>query len=404
MTEDEAMTVAEIAAQCVRGGRRHLGLIMRYGRLFRPGTDAGGGAYPMVPAYAGKNAYQRAMDRGLVYAEGYARVSGGIVTESAWCLDGETVVDPGFSQPGTAYFGVALRMDYVQRVHEARRLDDGGDGFMSVFTSPREEIDPPLDPGTDIALDLGWDIPSRVRDWALNTDELPGGGERVAPAWVLDELLGFGDRRPRDPDPYLRPLDPASGQREPDTTARPETGRDSARSAAPLPMSYARYLIRRDDALESGMSLQCSGRTGGVWSDSGSILSAIQDGDSLDTLIRMADEHRPRCEWAVCPDDERERPELTVQKRAEVHLRWAKGIEAGRSFAILHRLDYNVWDAWLHPSRTPGQTSARERPTLVTRNGTSYEMALMAVFRAMGDDMPDEFRVDYLTPSAGRSS
>jgi hypothetical protein len=95
MTEDEAMTVADLAAQCVRGDRERLGLIARYGRLFRPGTDAGGGAYPMIPAMAGRNAYQRAMDCGLLYAEGYARARSGIVTHSAWCLAGETVVDPG---------------------------------------------------------------------------------------------------------------------------------------------------------------------------------------------------------------------------------------------------------------------------------------------------------------------
>ena len=29
-----------------------------------------------------------------------------------------------------------------------------------------------------------------------------------------------------------------------------------------------------------------------------------------------------------------------------------------------------------------------EQPVLVTRNGVSYEMALMAVFRAMGAEMP----------------
>jgi hypothetical protein len=92
-------------------------------------------------------------------------------------------------------------------------------------------------------------------------------------------------------------------------------------SAAPLPMSYARYLIRRKDSLDSGLSLHCSGRTGGVCSDSGANLNAIQDGDSLDTLIRMADEHRPRCEWAVCPDDERERPELTELRHAEGMIR-----------------------------------------------------------------------------------
>jgi hypothetical protein len=190
MTEDEAKTVADLAARCVRDGRRRLGLIMRYGRLFRPGTDAGGGSYPMMPAMAGRNAYQRAMDRGLLYAEGYARIRGGIATHSAWCLDGETAVDPGFSQPRTAYFGVALRSGYMRRVHEARRQDDGSDGFTRVFLSPYYEDDPPLDPATDIALGLGRDIPSRVRDWAL-TAEPPSGGDPAVPAWVLDELLSF---------------------------------------------------------------------------------------------------------------------------------------------------------------------------------------------------------------------
>jgi hypothetical protein len=156
-------------------------------------------------------------------------------------------------------------------------------------------------------------------------------------------------------------------------------------------MSYARYLIRRDDSLESGMSLHCSGRTGGVCSDNGSSLTAIQDGDSLDTLIRMADEHRPRCEWAVCPDDERERPELTVQKRAEVHLRLGQGIRGREEFRRappprlqrLGRMATSTADARAGPS------------TRAARNGVSYEMALMAVFRAMGDEMPEDFAVYY---------
>jgi len=193
MTEEEATTVAKLAAQCVWRDRRYLGLVMRYGRLFRPGTDAGGGAYPMMPAMAGQNAYRRAMDRGLLYAEGYARVRGGVVTHSAWCLDGETVVDPGFSQPGTAYFGVALRSGYMRRLHEARRLDDGSDGFMRVFEFPDDEISPPVDPGTDLALDLGRDIPPRVRDWALTAESVKG-GDPVTPAWVLDELLRFPEQ------------------------------------------------------------------------------------------------------------------------------------------------------------------------------------------------------------------
>ena len=108
-------------------------------------------------------------------------------------------------------------------------------------------------------------------------------------------------------------------------------------------MSYARYLIRRTDWLESGMSLVCSGRTGGVNSDNAVILEEpVRDGDGLDTLMRIADEHRSRCEWAVCPADEREHPELTAEKHAEVHLRWHRGRQANTDFAVLHRVDYQV--------------------------------------------------------------
>jgi hypothetical protein len=32
----------------------------------------------------------------------------------------------------------------------------------------------------------------------------------------------------------------------------------------------------------------------------------------------------------------------------------------------------------------------------VTRDGVSYEMALMAVFRAMDEEMPEEFAVVYI--------
>jgi hypothetical protein len=73
MTEDEAETVAALAAQCVWGGRSRWDLIMRYGRLFTPGTDAGGGPYPEGHRHAGRNAYRRSTDAGLLYAEGFAR-------------------------------------------------------------------------------------------------------------------------------------------------------------------------------------------------------------------------------------------------------------------------------------------------------------------------------------------
>lgn len=42
MTEDEAETVASLAAQCAHGARDRWGLIMRYGQLFTPGTAGGG--------------------------------------------------------------------------------------------------------------------------------------------------------------------------------------------------------------------------------------------------------------------------------------------------------------------------------------------------------------------------
>ena len=50
-----------------------------------------------------------------------------------------TIADPKFRQPRTAYFGVALRTGYLQRIHEAQRLDDGGDGFQRVFLFPYYE-------------------------------------------------------------------------------------------------------------------------------------------------------------------------------------------------------------------------------------------------------------------------
>ena len=100
MTEDEAKAVAAVAAQCVtwRGWRRW-GLVMRYGRLFTPGTDAFGGIRIRGAASDGRNAYRRAVDSGLLYAEGYACLPLGerVPLNRAWCLDGETVVDPAGS-------------------------------------------------------------------------------------------------------------------------------------------------------------------------------------------------------------------------------------------------------------------------------------------------------------------
>jgi hypothetical protein len=164
----------------------------------------------------------------------------------------------------------------------------------------------------------------------------------------------------------MRLLGLPAGQRVPDTGAGPQGGRDMRQSQAPLPVSYAWYLVRHADWFDSGMALHCSGRTGGVFTDEGDILGKIRDGDGLDTLIRWADERRAGCEWAVSPPDEREHPELTAQKRAEVHLKGTWDWQASRSFAKLHRLDHNVWDAWLHPAHLEGHTVREEPPVRLT--------------------------------------
>lgn len=64
--------------------------------------------------------------------------------------------------------------------------------------------------------------------------------------------------------------------------------------------------------------------------------------------------------------------------------------------STVHRLDYQVWDAWLQPVRLEGARVTKEPPELLTRNGVSYEMALAAVVRALGDEMPERFGVLYL--------
>src|SRR5258708_14633628 len=134
------------------------------------------------------------------------------------------------------------------------------------------------------------------------------------------------------------------------------------------------------------MWLQESGQTGGINSREGTQLAGIDDGTSLAVLIQSADEYRSMSGWATCPEGERVNPELTVQKNAEVDLCWGMGGEA--YFAALHRLADGTWDAWL----TPSHVYSEEEPTeLLTPAGVSYEMALAAIFRAMGDDMPAGF-------------
>lgn len=162
-------------------------------------------------------------------------------------------------------------------------------------------------------------------------------------------------------------------------------------------MSYERHLIRSMYSGGThgfpGMRLHESGQTGGINSREGTQLTSVGDGTSLAPLIQMADEYRPMSAWTTCPEDERMDPELTVQKNAEVDLCWGMGGE--RYFAALHRLADRTWDAWVTPSHVP--VSRREEPTeLLTPAGVSYEMALAAIFRAMGDNMPTGLGLNYL--------
>ncbi len=98
------------------------------------------------------------MDSGLLYAEGYACPRGGIPAYSAWCLDGETVVDPASSEPGTADFGEALRSDYMRRNFEEHRVVHGDDGFRQVSPPAvaAAVVDPPVGPAAAASV---WDWP-----------------------------------------------------------------------------------------------------------------------------------------------------------------------------------------------------------------------------------------------------
>jgi hypothetical protein len=308
MTEEEAQLVVVVAEQRVRWMNGQWEPVMRYGRLFTPGTAAGGAA-KMDPADAPETAYLKAADSGLIYAEGWVLRPDRNPMPAGWCLDGETVVDPGFPEPAAAYFGVALDPGYVRRMRQQDH--DGAGKFTGVFKQVRYDFNLPLDPVADIEGPLGRDIPAWVRAWALAAKPTPA---VKPPAWIKEELLRFSD------------------------------------------------------AAEAG-----SVTTGA---------ESIVDQVAPDQRVSPA-------------SDKRSRPELTEHKLAEVHLQWATGLQAHHSFGVLHRLEYNVWDAWLHPTRATGQTVAEGRPRRLTRNGVSYEMALLALSLAMGDAMPEEFLVVY---------
>jgi hypothetical protein len=377
VNEAEAKAVAAVAARCLTwSGWRRWEPVMRYGRLFTPGPEPDGSSSGMFPELAGRAAYRRAVDAGLLYAEGYAGYprAGGVSWPWpwAWCLDGETVVDPAATLPGTAYFGVALRPEYLRRVHAARipragRGDDGGEGFRWAFTRGDRET-PPLDPATDLRLDLGRDIPAAVRAWALTAERHPGPPRRP-PDWVLAELLGSGAPGP-------------AGRNQFHDLWAPSPLYEVPLPAAPGP--YARFQVCLAAWFDSGIVLRCGVPAGGADPGHGHIVGMVRDGDSLATLRRMADEHRPRCEEDPPRTSEPVAPPAWTP--AEVRLQ-----TAGRTFAVLRRIEYHAWHAWLRGAGGPDEAPDRR----VTRNCVSYELALAAVFHALGGEMPSEFTTVY---------
>jgi len=167
-------------------------------------------------------------------------------------------------------------------------------------------------------------------------------------------------------------------------------------SESRLPLSFERYLIRSTYDSQ-GMALQESGQTAGINGREGTSLADIPDGTTLSALLGAAEVYwgAGGTGWAWCPARERVNPELTVQQNAEVDLCWGMGGEA--YFAALHRFADGTWDAWVNPSRADVSPLRREEPTeLLTPAGVSYETALAAVFRAMGDHLPAGFGLNYL--------
>jgi hypothetical protein len=376
VTEDEAKAVAAVAAQCLTwSGWRRWEPVMRYGRLFTPGAGVVSGHRGMSPDLAGGRASRRALDSGLLYAEGYAcypRAGGvGFPWAWAWCLDGETVADLAATRQGTAYFGVALRPRYLRRVLAAQAGVGRSEGFRWAFARGDQES-PPLDPAADLALDVGRDIPPAVREWALTAGRHPGPARRP-PGWVLEELLGADAPCVVGQDPFHGLFIPAPGrEQEPD----------------PAPAGpYARYVVRLAEWFNSGMALQCGGQAGAYRDGDGHIVGMIHDGDSVAMLTRMADEHRPRCEWEgpAAGEEGAGKPAFTP---AEARLQ-----SAGRTFAVLRRLEHHTWDAWLRPAAPDPDTAAAGQR--VTRGAVSYEMAFAAVFRALGAAMPADFTTAY---------
>jgi hypothetical protein len=185
VTEDEV----QLLATGLFGETETWEQVIRYGRLFTPGT-----ALPDVrsrrPVYSQRNAYEHSEATGQLYVEGFAW-HGFSYRTRGWCLDGEgddvVVVEPTFAQLGTAYFGVVLRPEYMRRAYNIFcRDDDGSYNFRGVYTHFSDCPKP--DPDVDMVHGLGRDIPASVREWALTAVVPRRGPQPEPPDWILDEL------------------------------------------------------------------------------------------------------------------------------------------------------------------------------------------------------------------------
>ncbi|MEY9886583.1 hypothetical protein ABIA31_000209 [Catenulispora sp. MAP5-51] len=184
LSEDEVQVVVQLVERCLTHERTTWAQVMRHARLLTPGTVVR--SRTTRPAMSRTYAYQHALASGLLYAEGVAHHRGFAHERMGWCVDADTgvVVEPTFLEPGTAYFGVVLRPEFMLRAVEAHRYDDGEDGFRGVYHMFCMEPDPAV----DMVHDLGRDIPASVRDWALSADLQPRPGSAELPAWLWEEL------------------------------------------------------------------------------------------------------------------------------------------------------------------------------------------------------------------------
>lgn len=144
--------------------------------------------------------------------------------------------------------------------------------------------------------------------------------------------------------------------------------------------SYASIAVAYHWGRQARRCVRYLPRCGAAASKNPGLAGARHDVRSTVRSLVCAVSHRSYCEWTIIRDDEHENPELTVERLARVNLRWTTSERAGQWFAELFRIDHYVWDAWLYPKGT-----RTRQPRRLTRNGTSYEMALMAIYRAMGD-------------------